>query len=96
MVTVIYSGDSNLPTERNHKTNKGTNILQRVFTSVEDALMFWLECEFYSGTITTLEELLPKGYTHPLLECINEEPFHIEEVLLEDQTLLYTLEEEKW
>ena len=62
MVTVVYSGDSNLPTERNHKTNKGTNILQRVFTSVEDALMFWLECEFYSGTVTTLEEQIGRAH----------------------------------
>jgi len=57
MITVVYNGNPDLPADRNHITKYGRTVMERSFESFEEAIMFWLECDFYSGAITTIDEL---------------------------------------
>ena len=95
-ITIVYNGNKDLPLERKHITKSGYHQLERTFTEINDAIYFWLECGFYSGAITTLDEILPKGYETPeILQLLNECPLDVEEVLLETSELYNVREEEE-
>ena len=95
-IKVIYNGNADLPLDRNHLTKNGKHQLEREFDvlSLEEAIHFWLECSFYSGAITTLEELLPVGYESELINILGEEPLLCEEIFLDNQKELYQLTNE--
>jgi len=59
-IQIKYNGDSNLPKDRNHMTKNGREVLSKTFKSFDEAICFWLECDFYSGAVTTLEEIFNK------------------------------------
>lgn len=61
MITVEYNGNPDLPAERNHITRYGRTVMRRKFKTFEEAVMFWLECSFYSGAITSLDKLFSKN-----------------------------------
>lgn len=86
-ITIVYNGNKDLPLERNHITKRGYHQLERVFDNIDDAIYFWLECTFYSGVITTLEEILPKDYQPEILELLQQCPLDTEEVLLTTKEL---------
>lgn len=93
-ITIVYNGNKDLPLDRNHITKRGYHQLERTFDNIDDAIYFWLECGFYSGVITTLDEILPKGYEEPeILQLLNECPIDVEEVLLSTKEL-YEIREE--
>jgi hypothetical protein len=94
-ITVIYNGNIDLPEDRNHITKRGYHQLERTFDNVDDAIRFWIECEFYSKAISTLDEILPKGYNSELLNILGEEPLLCEEIFLDNQKELYQLTEEE-
>ena len=87
-IIIFYNGDKNLPLERNHKTTCGKHQLSKEFDNLDMAITFWLECDFYSGSITSLNEILPKDYNHQLLSVLQEETF-FEELQLDSQYELY-------
>ena len=95
-IIVVYNGNINLPADRNHMTKGGIHQLEREFNALEleAAIHFWLECSFYSGAITTLEELLPVGYESELINILGEEPLLCEEIFLDNQKELYQLTNE--
>jgi len=93
-ITVVYNGDINLPLDRNHITICGNDQLSREFNSVDEAIMFQIECSFYSGSISTLDEIIPKGYESQLLKILNEKPLTVEEVIIKDSELNKIPEEE--
>lgn len=59
-IQIKYNGDSNLPKDRDHMTKRGREVLSKTFKSLDEAICFWLECDFYSGAVTTLEEIFNK------------------------------------
>ncbi len=59
-IQIKYNGDSNLPKDRNHMTKNGRDVLSKTFKNFNEAMCFWVECDFYSGAITTLEEIFNK------------------------------------
>jgi hypothetical protein len=73
-IVVLYNGNINLPKERNHKTKFGYHQCSKKFKNVDDAACFIIECDFYSGSITTLEEIIPNGFKDPntgvITDCI--------------------------
>jgi hypothetical protein len=93
-IKVVYNGNINLPEDRNHITKSGYHQLERFFDDVDSAIRFWLECEFYSKAISTLEDILPKGYSSELLDILGEEPLLCEEIFLDNQKELYNVTEE--
>jgi len=93
-IIVIYNGNADLPADRNHLTKGGFHQLERTFENIDQAICFWLECSFYSGAITTLEEIMPKGHDSELLNILGEEPLLCEEIFLDNQKELYNITEE--
>ena len=93
-ITIYYNGNKNLPIERNHKTIKGLHQLSKCFNNIDAAIQFWIECEFYSGSISTLDEILPKDYNNELLNILQEEAIKPEEVFIDSQKEIYNLSED--
>ena len=93
-ITIAYNGNPNLPSDRNHKVHSNYQQLTRTFTNLNKAVEFWLECNFYGGTITRIDEFVPQGYKSPLREILEEKPLELQEVLLPNQELLYSVEED--
>jgi len=81
-IVVLYNGNINLPKERNHKTKFGYHQCSKKFKNVDDAACFIIECDFYSGSITTLEEIIPNGYEVKLAKILNEPVISEEEAIL--------------
>jgi hypothetical protein len=94
-ITIAYNGNPNLPSDRNHKTKYNLQQLERTFQEPNKAIEFWLECGFYGGAITPLDQIIPKGYYSPILELLEEKSLEPEEVLLPNQKLLYFLTNEE-
>lgn len=93
-IVVVYNGNIDLPEDRKHITKHGYHQMEKEFDDVESAIRFWLECEFYSKAITTLDEIIPKGYESELLKILGTEPLLCEEIFLDNQKELYNVTNE--
>lgn len=91
-ITIKFNGDLNLPIDSQHKTRQGIHKCERVFQSEEKAMIFWLECEFYSGAITPLDKIIKNG--KEVQSILRELPKESHEKLLDSQKELYNLSEE--
>jgi hypothetical protein len=58
MIRVLYNGNPNMPIDSNHRAHFGLVQMSKSFENYDEAVLFHLECEFYGGSITTLEELM--------------------------------------
>jgi len=58
MIKVLYNGNPNLPIETNHRSMIGLVQMEKSFETWGEAVEFHIECSFYGGSITTLEELM--------------------------------------
>jgi hypothetical protein len=58
MIKILFNGNPNVALNEAHKYVTGLVQLERTFKTWDDAVQFNIECSFYGGCITSLDEIM--------------------------------------